>query len=46
MLSTFDRSFNQILTIFYDRIKDVNNKKLLEELKNNINASEGMLSIL
>lgn len=46
MLSTFDWSFNQIFTIFYDRIKDFNSKKLLEELKNNINASEGMKRIL
>ncbi|KAL5237003.1 hypothetical protein ACI65C_004413 [Semiaphis heraclei] len=42
LLTTFDASYNKLIQIYGDRIKDVNSKKLLEELKNDINASESM----
>ncbi|XP_029347666.1 uncharacterized protein LOC107882231 isoform X2 [Acyrthosiphon pisum] len=40
LLTTFDASYNKLFQIYNERIKDVNSKKLLEELKNDINASE------
>jgi len=46
LLSTFDASFKNLLKIFDDRIKDVNSKKLLEDLKNDSNATESTYLVL
>lgn len=36
----FDTSFSKLLKILNDRVKDVNSKKMLQDLNENVNASE------
>lgn len=40
MLNKFDSSYMKLIQILDERVKDVSSKKLLQELKENVNSTE------